>query len=389
MSMDDGATVDFGYTTEQVQIRDAARGFTERVLTRAFLQEIDVNGRAPNELLPEMAKLGFTGLPVPAEYGGSGGNATDVTVLLEEFGRSSLSVASLLNRALGWGADAIQRFGTEAQKDYFLPRVASGEMIFAFSHTEPNAGSDAAAIITKAAPDGEDFIISGSKIFTTGAAECPCLIVTARTDATLGKHKGISVFLVDATTPGINSRRIEKLGMRGAGTLCEVHYDDVRVPTSALLGELHGGWRVIGGTLERARIAQASYCVGAAQRVIDDAVQYANEREQFGQPIGRFQAIAHLLVDLQVRTDAARLLLYRAASMIDEGVPCVREASIANLHATETLVRVTSEGMRVWGGYGFTREFEIERILRDARLFVIGDGSSQIQRNLIARQMGL
>ena len=389
MSMDNDATVDFGYTTEQVQIRDTARGFTQRVLTREFLQEIDVNGRAPNELLPEMAKLGFNGLPVPTEYGGSGGNATDVTVLLEEFGRSSLSVASLLNRALGWGADAIQRFGSDAQKDYFLPRVASGEMIFAFSHTEPNAGSDAAAIITKAAPDGEDFLISGSKIFTTGAAECPCLIVTARTDATLGKHKGISVFLVDATTPGINCRRIEKLGMRGAGTLCEVHYDDVRVPASALLGDLDGGWRVIGGTLERARIAQASYCVGAAQRVIDDAVQYANEREQFGQPIGRFQAIAHLLVDLQVRTDAARLLLYRAASMIDEGVPCMREASIANLHATETLVRVTSEGMRVWGGYGFTREFEIERILRDARLFIIGDGSSQIQRNLIARQMGL
>ena len=389
MSMDNDATLDFGFTIEQAQIRDAARGFTNRLLTREFLREIDANGRAPHELLPEMAELGFTGLPVPTEYGGSGGSATDVTVLLEEFGRASLSVASLLNRALGWGADAVQRYGTEAQKKYFLPRVVSGEMIFAFSHTEPDAGSDAAAIITKAVPVGEDFVISGSKMFTTGAAECPCLIVTARTDATVGKHKGISVFLVDSTTPGINCRRIEKLGMRGAGGLYEVHYDDVRVPGSAMLGDLHGGWSVIGGTLERARIAQASYCVGAAQGVIDDAVQYANEREQFGQPIGRFQAIAHLLVDLQVQTDAARLLLYRAASMIDEGSPCMREASVANLHATETLVKVTSDAMRVWGGYGFTREFDIERTLRDARLFVIGDGSSQIQRNLIARQMGL
>ncbi len=387
--MDNDATLDFGFTIEQAQIRDAARGFAHRVLTREFLREIDANGRAPHELLPEMAKLGFTGLPVPTGYGGGGGSATDVTVLLEEFGRSSLSVASLLNRALGWGADSIQRFGTDAQKNYFLPRVVSGEMIFAFSHTEPNAGSDAAAIITKAVPAGEDFIISGSKIFTTGAAECPCLIVTARTDPTVGKHKGISVFLVDSTTPGINCRRIEKLGMRGAGGLYEVHYDDVRVPGSALLGGLHGGWSVIRGTLERARIAQASYCVGSAQGVIDEAVQYANEREQFGQPIGKFQAIAHLLVDLQVRTDAARLLLYRTAAMIDEGSPCVLEASMANLHATETLVRVTSDAMRVWGGYGFTREFDIERILRDARLFVIGDGSSQIQRNLIARQMGL
>ncbi len=387
--MDNDATLDFGFTIEQVQIRDAARGFTHRVLTREFLREIDANGRAPHELLPEMAKLGFTGLSVPTGYGGGGGSATDVTVVLEEFGRVSLSVASLLNRALGWGADSIQRFGTDAQKNYFLPRVVSGEMIFAFSHTEPNAGSDAAAIITKAVPAGEDFIISGSKIFTTGAAECPCLIVTARTDPTVGKHKGISVFLVDSTTPGINCRRIEKLGMRGAGGLYEVHYDDVRVPGSALLGGLHGGWNVVRGTLERARIAQASYCVGSAQGVINEAVQYANEREQFGQPIGKFQAIAHLLVDLQVQTDAARLLLYRTAAMIDEGSPCVREASIANLHATETLVRVTSDAMRVWGGYGFTREFDIERILRDARLFVIGDGTSQIQRNLISRQMGL
>jgi len=387
--MDSDSTLDFGFTAEQEQIRDTAGDFTQRVLTREFLREIDANGRAPHELLPEMAKRGFTGLSVPTAYGGSGGSATDVTVLLETFGRRSLSVASLLNRALGWGADAIQRFGSDAQKTYYLPRVASGEMIFAFSHTEPNAGSDAAAIITKAAPDGDDFVISGSKIFTTGAAECPCLIVTARTDATVRKHKGISVFLVDAATPGITSRRIEKLGMRGAGTLCEVQYDDVRVPRSTMLGDLHGGWRVIGGTFERARIAQASYCVGAAQQVIDDAVVYAGEREQFGRPIGKFQAIAHLLVDLQVRTDAARLLLYRAAAMIDEGLPCVREASMANLHATETLVRVTSDAMRVWGGYGFTREFDIERVLRDARLFVIGDGSSQIQRNLIARQMGL
>ena len=382
-------SLDFGFTSEQEQLRSVARAFIGRELTPEFLREIDVSGRAPHELLPKMAALGFNGLPVPTEYGGAGGSATDVSVLLEEFGRASLSIASLLNRALGWGAESILRFGTEDQKRHFLPRVCSGEMIFAFSHTEADAGSDAAAIRTRAAADGEHFVINGTKMFTTGGAECPCLIVTARTDASVSKHKGLSVFLVDATTPGIVCRKIEKLGMRGAGGLYEVHYQDVRVPRRALLGAANGGWQVITGTLERARIAQAAYCVGAAQKAIDDAVLHANEREQFGQPIGKFQAIAHLLVDLQVRTDAARLLLYRAASMVDEGAACMREASIANLHATETLVRVTSDAMRVWGGYGFTREFEIERTLRDARLFVIGDGSSQIQRNLIARQMGL
>ena len=382
-------SLDFGFTSEQEQLRSVVRAFVARELTRDFLREIDASGRAPHELLPKMAALGFNGLPVPAEYGGSGGSATDVSVLLEEVGRGSLSIASLLNRALGWGAEALLRFGSEDQKRYFLPRVCAGGMIFAFSHTEADAGSDAAAIRTRAVADGEHFVIEGTKMFTTGAGECPCLIVTARTDANAPKHKGLSVFLVDAATPGIVCHKIEKLGMRGAGGLYEVQYHDVRVPRSALLGPVNGGWQVITSTLERARIAQSAYCVGAAQKVIDDAVRYANERSQFGQPIGKFQAISHLLVDLQVRTDAARLLLYRAAAMVDEGVTCVREASIANLHATETLVAVTSDAMRVWGGYGFTREFDIERTLRDARLFIIGDGSSQIQRNLIARQMGL
>jgi alkylation response protein AidB-like acyl-CoA dehydrogenase len=381
--------LDFGFTTEQEQIRDTVRAFVSKELTRDFLREIDANGRAPHELLPILGALGFTGLAVPPEFGGSGASATDVTVLLEELGRGSLSIASLVNRAMGWGTETILRFGSEAQKNFFLPRVCSGEMIFAFSHTEAGAGSDAAAIRTRADRDGDHFAITGAKMFTTGAGECPYLIVSARTGAGAPKHKGISVFLVDAKTPGITCRPIEKLGMRGAGGLYEVHYDGVRVPGSALLGPLHDGWKVITSTLERARVAQAAYCVGAAQRVIDDAVRYANEREQFGQPIGRFQAIAHLLVDLQVDTDAARLLLYRAAAMVDEKIPCVREASIANLHATETLVRVTSDAMRVWGGYGFTLEFDIERTLRDARLFIIGDGSSQIQRNLIARQIGL
>jgi alkylation response protein AidB-like acyl-CoA dehydrogenase len=262
-------------------------------------------------------------------------------------------------------------------------------MIFAFSLTEPDAGSDAASLRTRAAADGDHFVITGTKMFTTGAAECGCLVVATRTDPRAAKHHGISLFLVDPATPGITYRRIEKLGMRGAGGLYEVHYDGVRVPRGALLGPLDGGWAAVKATLERVRIAQASYCVGCAQRVVDDAVRYAQEREQFGQPIGKFQAISHMLVDLQALTDAARLLLYRAAWLVDQKVPCVREASMANLYATEALVRITSDAMRVYGGYGFTMEFDIQRHFRDARLFVIGDGSSQIQRNLIARMMGL
>ena len=383
--MSTGAGLDFGFTPAQQALRSAARNYIARELTPAFLIEADLAGRAPMELLPGMAAAGFIGLPVPTEYGGAGGGAADVSVLLEEFGRASLSIASLLNRALGWGVEAILRFGRPDQKTSMLPRVCAGQMMFAFSHTEADAGSDAAAIRTRAAADGDDFVIDGSKMFTSGAAESPCLIVSARTDPGATRQRGLSVFLVDAKTPGITCRRIEKLGMRAAGTLCEVEYRGVRVPRSALLGELDCGWQVITGTLERARLAQAAYCVGGAQQAIDDALLHVRERPA----LAHSQALAHLLVGLQMRTDAARLLTHRAAAMVDAGQPCVREASIANLYATETLVAATSEALRVWGAAGLTPGHPTERALRDARLFIIGDGSSQIQRNLIARQMGL
>ena len=383
--MSSDAGLDFGLTPAQETLRAAARAYIARELTPAFLIEADLAGRAPMELLPGMAAAGFIGLPVPIEYGGAGGGAADVSVLLEEFGRASLSIASLLNRALGWGVEAILRFGRPDQKASILPRVCAGEMMFAFSHTESDAGSDAAAIRTRATMDGDDFIIDGSKMFTSGAAESPCLIVSARSDPAASRQRGISVFLVDAKTPGITCRRIEKLGMRAAGTLCEVEYRGVRVPKSALLGELDCGWQVITGTLERARLAQAAYCVGGAQQAIDDALVHVRERPA----LAGSQALAHLLVGLQLRTDAARLLTHRAAAMVDAGQPCVREASIANLYATETLVTATSEALRVWGAAGLAPGHPTERALRDARLFIIGDGSSQIQRNLIARQMGL
>jgi len=186
-------------------------------------------------------------------------------------------------------------------------------MCFAFSLTKPDAGSDAAAIRTRAVADGDDFVINGTKIFTTGAAEARYLVVATRNDTEVDRHRGISLFIVDPKSEGITCRNIEKLGMRGAGGLYEVHYDGVRVPKSALLGPLNGGWDVVKATLERVRLSQAAYCIGCAQHVIDGAVRYAGEREQFGQPIGKFQAIAHLLADLQVEVDAARWLLYRAA----------------------------------------------------------------------------
>ncbi|MEX2145853.1 MAG: acyl-CoA dehydrogenase family protein [Candidatus Rokuibacteriota bacterium] len=384
------AGLGFAFTGEQEMLRKVVHDFAVKELTPEWLRELDRTARAPHdEILPKMAALGFTSLVVPKQYGGLGGGCIDATVLLEELGRTSLSIASLLNFAIGFGTQTIISFGTEEQKRYYLPRVCTGDMFFAFSLTEPNAGSDAASIQTRAVAAGDDFVITGTKIFTTGAKESKCLLVATRTDPGVPKHRGISLFLVDSTTPGITYRPIEKLGMRGAGGLYEVQYENVRVPRSSLLGPLHGGWNIVKATLERVRLSQAAYCVGCSQQVIDDAVRYAQQREQFGQPIGKFQAISHLLAELHVQAESARWLLYRAAWLVDQGVRCVKEASIANLHATETLLRVTSDAMRVYGGYGFTLEFDIQRHMRDARLFVIGDGSSQIQRNLIARLMGL
>ncbi len=380
----------FRFSDEQEILRRTVSAFAARELTPEYLRELDSSARAPHwELLPKMAALGFTALPVSPEYGGLGGSVIDSTILLEELGRTSLAVASMLNFAIGFGCETVKRYGTEAQKRDLLPRVVSGEMCFAFSLTEPNAGSDAAAIRTCAVADGEHYVIDGAKIFTTGAVESRCLVVATRTDSSVTKHKGISLFLVDPSSPGITCRKIEKLGMRGAGGLYEVHYDGVRVSRNALLGPLNGGWDAVKATLERVRLSQAAYCIGCAQQVIEDAVRYAGEREQFGQPIGKFQAIAHLLADLQVEVDAARWLLYRAAWIVDSGARCVKEASMANLACTEALLHVTEEAMRVYGGYGLTMEFDIQRHFRDARLFVIGDGSSQIQRNIIARMMGL
>jgi alkylation response protein AidB-like acyl-CoA dehydrogenase len=384
------AGLNFAFTEEQDALRETVRRFATRELTPEWLRELDRTGRPPHaEIIPKMAALGFTGVVIPAEFGGSGGSCIDATVLLEELGRSSLAIASLLNFSIGFGAFALMRFGTVEQKQFFLPRIVSGDVIFAFALTEPGAGSDAASVRTRARLDGDDFVINGSKQFITGAAEAPYLLVVTRSDPDAPKRKGISLLLVDSKTPGISFRPIEKLGMRGCGGLYGIDFDDVRVPRSALLGPLHGGWDLLKATLERTRVSQAAYCVGAARQVIDDAIAYAGQREQFGQKIGKFQAISHLLADLHVRTESARWLLYRAAWLVDQGVRCVEEASVANLHATETLLTVTSEAMRVYGGYGLTMDFDIQRHMRDARLFVIGDGSSQIQRDMIARLRGL
>jgi alkylation response protein AidB-like acyl-CoA dehydrogenase len=353
----------FRFTDEQEMLRRTAGAFARQELKPEYLREIDASGRALHrDLLPRMASLGFTALCAPIEHGGLGGGFIDKAVLLEELGRTSLSAAAVLDAAIGSGCEAIKRHGSDAQQRDFLPKIVQGEMCFAFSEGDE--------VQARALPGGDGFVIDGAKATSTGAAEARCLVVAATTGA------GISMFTLSPQSAGISFRRIETMGMRGAGGFYEVRYGGVKVPHSALLGELNKGHDIRDAWLRLERLSAAAYCVGCAQQAIDDAVRYAGERRQFGQPIGKFQAIAHLLADLQVQVDGARWLLYRAAWLLDGGASGIREASMASVACSEALLQVTSDTIRVFGGYGLTLEFDIQRHFRDARKFVAGRGGA-------------
>ena len=374
----------FRVSDEQAMLRDTVRRFAARELAPAYLRQIDANAAPPHRsLLPRMAALGFTALPVPLADGGLGGSTVDATLMLEELGRASLTAASILDSAIGFGFEMIKRLGSPAQKRELFEPLVRGEMCFAFSPAQSDADADAAVCVTRATTDGDGFIIDGAALLTPAAGEARCLIVAA------GMGADLRLFAVNPRSAGIRMRRIETLGMRAAGGLYEVDYERVRVPAGALLGSGAAATATLLAACDRARTLQAAWCIGCAQQAIDDAVRYGGEREQFGQPIGRFQAIAHLLVDLQVDVDAARCLLYRAAWAADEGLAGPAYATLANIAATEALLRVTSDAMRVDGGYGLTMEFDIQRHFRDARSLAGAGGTVHLQRDAVAQAMGL
>ena len=380
----------FRFTDEQEMLRRAAGTFASRELTADYLRQLDARACAPHgELLPKMAAVGFTALSVPPEYGGVGGSAIDAVVLLEELGRTSLAAAAVLNSAIGFGCDVVNHYGSEAQKRELLTKVLQGSMYFACALTEPCACADAATILNRVTANGDGFAIDGAGDLVTGATESGCLIVAAHVESAGAAVPGFSLFAIDPQAPGIKMRKLETIGMRGAGSLYEVTYENVRLTRGTLLGTLDSRWEPIQAMLERESIFQAAYCIGSAQQVIADAVRYAGERKQFGQAIGKFQAIAHLLADLQVEADAARWLMYRAAWSVDRGAPGGKHAAMASLACTEALLQTTAECMRVYGGYGLTVEFDIQRHFRDARSFVAENGSRQVRRNQIGRAMGL
>ena len=341
------------------------------------------------QAMDRLAEAGWAGLSVQEEYGGTGGSATDLALLHRTLARHAVAVAQSYYSLWVLGAEAIARLGTEKQRREWLPRIAQGSVRIAFALTEPGSGSDAAALRMTATRAQDQFTLSGQKIFITGAAVADLIITAARTTrATEDRRRGITLFLVDARAPGITVRRLSKLGLH-ALDLCEVFFADVDVPSDAALGPLDEGWQSLhpGFALERTMLA--AICVGALDDVLAVATDYAQQRIAFGQPIGGFQLIADKLVSMRVSRDAADLLTCRAAESIDAGQPASAEAAIAKLFAAEAYVSATRDAVQIFGGYGYTNEYAVARHYRDAKFMEIGGGTSEIQKIIIARSMGL
>jgi alkylation response protein AidB-like acyl-CoA dehydrogenase len=381
-------TMDFDFSPEQQALRHHLNELLDSVCPPEYAERCDREAEPPREAYQALARHGWFGLIIPRDYGGSGGSPIELAILLEEAGRHFEELAMWLFRTLTYGGYAVALHGTRAQKDSILPRVLEGELSFCFGLTEPDSGSDAAALATRATRSEDGYRISGQKVFTSGMDISDyCLLVT-RTSTGVRKQQGITNFLVDTTLPGIEVRRIETLGQRAIGTT-QVFYSDVGVPASAVLGTVDEGWAAVDAYLWYERLCLSAARTGAATAAFDYALAYAKERKQFGRAIGSFQAISHKLADMKMMLDVSRTLVYRFAWLLAEGRATRHDAAVLKLYTGETYKTISDLGLQILGGYGYCMEYPMQRFFRDSRLAVIGGGTSEIQRNIIARGLGL
>lgn len=380
--------MDFSFTNEQETLRSHLQTLLDEVCPPEYAERCDREARPPREAYEALAKHGWFGLALPQEYGGSGGSAIELAILLEEAGRHFEELAMWLFRTLTYGGYAVMLHGSREQKETLIPKVIRGELSFCFGLTEPHAGSDAAALTTRATRSGEGYVINGQKVFTSGMDLSDyCLLVT-RTSSGGKKQQGITNFLVDTRLPGIEIRKIDTLGQRAIGTT-QVFYNDVGVPASAVLGEVDKGWEAVDAYLWYERLCLSAARTGAAAAAFEYALDYAKNRKQFDQPIGQFQAISHKLADMKVMLDISRMLVYRFAWLMGNGKATRHDAAVVKLHSSETYKTIADLGMQILGGYGYCMEYPMQRFFRDSRLATIGAGTSEIQRNIIARGLGL
>jgi alkylation response protein AidB-like acyl-CoA dehydrogenase len=373
-------------TDTQCMIRDTAREFARRRLAPGAAKR-DEEARFPSEELKEMGRLGLMGMLVPEALGGAGADYVSLALAIEEVAACDGAISTIMSVQNSLVTPAILRFGDDWQKEHFLRPLARGEQLGAFALSEPQAGSDAAALLCTAKRDGDDYVLNGTKQFITSGKYADVALVFAMTDRAKGK-KGVSAFLVATKTKGYEVPRLEeKMGQTSSDT-AQLVFHDMRVPASSRLGEEGEGYKIALGNLEGGRIGIAAQSIGMACAALDIALPYAKERQAFGKPIIQHQAVAFRLADMATEIEAARTLLHHAAALRDAGLPCVKEACMAKLFASEMAERVCSQAMQTLGGYGYLRDFPLERIARDVRVCQIYEGTSDVQRIVISRELG-
>lgn len=379
--------MDFTLTEDQQLIKDTVRDFADQEIAPKAA-EIDSESRFPEDIVKKMADLGLMGLPIPEEYGGSGADYTSYCLALEEITRVCASTGITYEAHISLGCMPIYLFGTEEQKKEYLPQLCSGAGLGSFGLTEPEAGSDAGGTKTTAVLEDGEWVINGGKCFITNASYAKFVTITAVTDKGQGT-RGISDIIVPTDSPGFTIKAgYDKLGLHGSNTT-ELTFDNVRVPEKNLVGKRGEGFKQFLVVLDGGRIAIGAMGVGIAQGCLDAALKYAKEREQFGQPIGKFQAVQFKLADIAMNIELARLMYLKAAWLKDQGKPYSKEANYAKLFGSEMATKAALEAIQIHGGYGYMREFPVERYLRDAKLLEIGEGTSEVIRLVIARGLGL
>ena len=364
------------------KIREVAREFAEKEVA-PLAEEIDRESRYPQETFEKMVKCGFTGIGIPTQYGGSGGDDITKCIVVEEISKKCASTGGILS-IHGIFGQSILKFGTEEQKQKYLPLVSNGGMHGAFALTEPNAGSDAGAATTKAVKVGDDYIINGTKCFITGGAHADFVLVFALTDPSKGL-KGLSAIIVPKGTPGFSIGKIEhKLGIRASET-SELIFDNCRVPQANLVGKEGQGFKIAMIMLDGARIGVAAQALGIAEGAIDESVKYMHERVQFSKPIANLQGLQWYIAEMSTKTECAKWMIYRAASLKAQGMPHSKEAAMAKLNASENARFVTNLALQIHGGYGYMQDYPLERMYRDAKITEIYEGTSEIHKLVISR----
>ncbi|WNF37256.1 acyl-CoA dehydrogenase [Bacillaceae bacterium IKA-2] len=373
------------FNEEQEMMRKMVRDFAQEQIA-PIIEHMEETDEFPIDVVKKMGELGLMGIPISEEYGGSGMDFISYIIAIHELSKVSATVGVILSVHTSVGTNPILYFGTEAQKQKFVPKLASGEYIGAFAITEPGAGSDAASIKTTAVRKGDHYVLNGSKIFITNAGEADTYIVSTKTDPNAGS-RGITTFIVEKDTPGFSvGKKERKMGLHGSNT-SELIFEDALVPAENILGAEGEGFKIAMANLDVGRIGIAAQSLGIAEAALEASITYAKERKQFGKPIGVQQGLGFKLADMATKVEAAKLLVYRAAHLREQGLPCGQESSMAKLFASKTAMEVSTEAIQVFGGYGYTKDYPVERYFRDAKVCEIYEGTSEIQKIVLSKHL--